>query len=264
VIRLPLVLALVAALLVEAGLPLLLAVRARLWLRLAWDEFVYGVLAFAVAGLGLLLPLVAWTSRWAASHSWAQTTAGVALWALALSLLTAVVEQAGRFLGLRLLFRSAHRTWARALLFGLGFGTLQALFLTALPTFVRLGNYLLLSEVNPMALGMTAREALTLVAERREMDSMPLWLPLLQGAESVTMVGLQAGLSVLVLQVFSRARLAWLLYGGVLHAAGQASLLLGTVYRQEALGLLGLAVATGLASWWALRLRPQRRFMISP
>jgi len=261
-IRAPLVLSLLAAMLLEAGLPLLFAQRTRRWLQLGWDDFVFGTVTFAVAGLLVLLPVVDWASRWASGKDWAQTTSGLAIWALALALLTATVEQTGRYLGLRLLFRGVRRTWSRAVLFGLGFGGLQAIFLVALPTLVRLGNYLLLSQINPFALGMTAREAVEFLAEQRELASMAVWRPFLQGAESATMVGLQTGLSVLVLQVFSRARRAWLFYAGALHTIGQASLLLGTVYLQPWLGLLGLAAVTTIACWWALRLRPQRRLVI--
>lgn len=261
-IRLPLVLALLAAMVLETGLPLLCAYRARMWLRLEWDEFVFGALTFGVAGLVILLPLVDRATRWATGRTWAETDTGLVAWAVWLAVMTAGVEQAGRYFGLRLFFKGKRRTWSRAVLFGLGYGSLQAVFLVALPTFVALGNALFLPQINPFALGLSAREALELLAAQRELEVTAVWRPLLQSAESAFLVGLQTGLSVLVLQVFSRARRAWLLCAGALHFGGQASLLLGTALSRPLPGLLGLILMTTLACWWALRLRPQRRLII--
>jgi len=262
-IRLPLVLALLVAMVLDVGLPLLAARWALRRLRLNWEPFGYGGLTFAVAGVLILIPLVNWVTHAGAGWVRAQSDGGLALWALGLAILTAFVEQAGRYLGLRLLFTGPQRTWSRVVLFGLGYGAVQAVVLAALPSFVDLGNAVLLPQLNPYTLGLTLRETMDMLAAQREVATMETWRPLLGSLESTVLVALQTGLSVLVLQVFSRARRVWLLYAGTLHTAGQASLLLGTVYLQPWLGLLGLSAAAGLAGLWALRLRPQRRLSIS-
>ena len=262
-IRLSLALALLAAMLGAAGLPLLIARQARRRLRLGWDDFANGALTFGIVGLGVLLPLVDRASRWAAARDWTDSTAGLAAWAVVLALLTAAVEQVGRYLGLRLLFTGVHRTWPRAVLFGLGYAALQAIFVVALPVFVRLGNALFVSQINPFAPGMRVSEAMEVLAQQRAITAMTVWRPLLQSAESAVMVGLQTALTVLVLQAFRRARLVWVLHAAGLHATGQASLLLGTAFSQPLLGLVGLAAVTAIAGWWSLRLRPQRKLIMS-
>ncbi len=261
--RLSLVLAQLAAIVLEVGLPLLAARWALRRLHLGWESFGYGGFTFFIAGLLVLLPVVNWITHAGARWVEGQAGLGLALWAIGLAMPTAAVEQSGRYLGLRRLLTGPHRTWSRAVLFGLGYGAVQVLALSALPTFVDLANALLLPQLNPYALGLTPRETMDILAVQREVATMETWRPLLGSLESTALVALQTGLSVLVVQVLARARRVWLLYAGALHTAGQASLLLGTVYRQPWLGLLGLAVAGGMAGVWALRLRPQRRLIIS-
>jgi len=256
-VRVPLVLALVAALAADVGLPALAAWWAVRHLHVAWRVLGYGMLTFVVAGLVGLMPLIEWANGLAAKRSYVSTPVGLLGWILVLALVTALVEQAGRYLGLRLLFSDLRRTWARAVVFGLGYGGLRAVFWVALPAVVSLGNAILLPQLDPYSLRLSYREALNLRAMQAEIASLEVWRPLLASVESGVTVLLQTGLAVLVLQTFSRLQWRWLLYAGLLHTMGQASVLLGAAYEQPGWGLLGLTVAAAVVAYWAVRLRPQ-------
>ena len=255
-VRVPLVLAFLAAIALQIGLPTLASVWAVTRLKVGWAVFGYGVLTFAVVGLALMVPLSSWYARSPAGASWVAARIGLVGALATLGLVTAVAEQVARYLGFRLLFRDVRRTWRRAVVFGLGYGSLQSVYLAGLPAAIALANAIALPPIRPEGLGLTPQEAMSLRSAQQHIATMAGWLPLADGAESALMLGLQVGLSVLVVQAFLRASRVWLVYATGLHLAGEASVLLGEAYAQLLLGLLGLLVVTAGVGYWALRLRP--------
>ncbi|NPV08627.1 MAG: YhfC family intramembrane metalloprotease [Anaerolineae bacterium] len=254
--RIPLVLAFLAAISVEVGLPAVASLWAVGSLRVGWRVFGYGVLTFAVVGLVLLTPLTDWATRGPVASSWGQAHAGRLGAVVALALATAVTEQIGRYLGFRLLFRDLRRTWRRAVVFGLGYGSLQSVYLVGLPAAMALVNVIVLPQVNPSSVAQTVGELMALRAAKEHVATMAVWLPLVDGAESALTLVLQVGLSVLVVQAFLRSSRAWVLYAMGLHLAGQLGVLLGDAYSRPLLGVLVLLPVAVGAAYWALRLRP--------
>ena len=175
----------------------------------------------------------------------------------------ALFEEVGRYVGYRVFMRREEKTWSKAVMYGLGHGGLES--------FVLVGGLTLLGAVNsgawPTADWPSYRT--TSGPSRRSnckyVNSQPGWVALLSAWERLWTVPIQVGFSVIVLQVFRRGRMIWLLWAVLGHAfvdlvAVGLQQLLGT-------GLGALLVIEGvvaifglIAVWiiWRLRESPAR------
>lgn len=255
-IRIPLILAFLAGILLEVGVPIMASLWAVERLKVGWTVFGYGVITFALVGLGFLVPLTNWAMRRPGWLPWLVAQVGIPGSLTLVALVAALTQQVGRYLGFRILFRNLRRTWRRAVVFGLGYGSLQSVYLVGLPAVIAMADAIMLPQINPVGLSLTPQEAMDLRAAQQRMANMAVWLPLSDGAESVLTLLLQVALSVLVVQVFLRASRVWLLYAVALHLMGELAVLLGDAYAKPVWSLVALlAIAVG-AGYWAFRLRP--------
>jgi len=242
------------ALVIDIAFPL--AVAFYLWRRLgvSWRFFLFGALIFAVFQLFTRVPAVAvlqsalGVTQWPAEAVWA--------WLFGLSLTAGLVEEIGRWVGYRWLFKPAERTWDNALMYGAGHGGLESILLVGLlgvlPSLI---NVLVFSQTPPDRLSVPPEAA----AQIQQLLTLSWWLPLLGGFERIAAVIFHIGMSVVVLQVFARSRMVWLWLAVALHtlvniSAVGANRVWGAVASEVIVGAFAL-----LAIWLIFRLRPAVR-----
>jgi uncharacterized membrane protein YhfC len=244
----------------EIVLPLLLAVLARRRYGVGWRYFGIGALVFFLSQIVLRLPAMQLIQAAIAP----QLLANSALlwgWLAFASVSAGVFEEVGRYLGFRVFLRHEPKTWAKGVMTGLGHGGLESMLLV--------GGLTLLTAVNILAL--TAGGGLDqLPPEQRDlartqlaaMAAQPTWLPLLGLWERLATLPVHVALSVMVIQVFRRGRLAWLwlaiaAHGGVNLLAVSVTQVLG----REPATLVATEVALTLiafgAIWVIRRLRDE-------
>ncbi len=246
--------------------PLALAFAANRKLAVSWRYFGFGVLIFGIFQVVTRVPIVQIVGN--AYH--AQIAASPALtygWLAVLVVSAALFEEVGRYLGYRWFMRREDKTWAKAVMYGLGHGGLESILLVGLGGLASLLNIMLLSTMSLTALPAAQRQV---VAEQlHAIANQPGWYPLLGGWERLWTVPVQVALSVLVVQVFRRGNIGWLwvaigahmLVDGVAVAVPQVFKSSG--WGSVAISLLieGIVAVFGLcAIWiiWALRDRQQQ------
>lgn len=251
----PLLLALAVAAVAQVALPLAAGRWARARLRTSWRPFLFGAAVFAIAQLAVRLPLLNWMRPGFRADGSGMEQA--LLWAVWVAASLALVEQAGRYLGYRaFLRRGLRRNWANAVMYGLGHGALESIFLFGIPTLIALVNAAVLPQVSPTALGLSWSETRWVIATQRQIALMEPWPPLTQALERALVLVVQAGLAVLVLQVFLRASWRWLGYALGLHFVVGLAPALSAGRFGEAATLAVLAATAAVTGYWALRLRP--------
>ena len=252
----PLVIAaFVVAIAVEVGAPIAAGFWVEAHLDVPWRLFFYGAMVFAAAELALRVPLLnllgprlsaTAESGLPAVLGWSAVVAGSA----------ALLETVGRYLGFRYLFRDQRRTWNSAVMYGLGHGGLESIFLVGMPTLVTFLNALTIPGMDPVALGLSAEQAERLRLAQVEIARLGPLIPLSAALERLLALALQVALSVLVVQVFLRASRRWLVYAFAIQFG--VGLIMGLLftYSRISLALGFLAVAVAVAGYWALTLRP--------
>jgi hypothetical protein len=102
--------------------------------------FLFGAVVFFVFQLLTRLPALRVLDPIVTPHL-ASSTALTWIWLLGLSLSAAVFEEVGRYVGYRVFMRREQKTWAKAVMYGLGHGGLESMLLvggTALLTLIGL------------------------------------------------------------------------------------------------------------------------------
>lgn len=179
-------------------------------------------------------------------------------WLVVLALTAGAFEELGRYFGYRVLFRSDEKTWPKAVMFGIGHGGLESLFVSAgaILSTVQLWS---LSHGGVDQLAPAQREQV--VAQFARIAAQPAWIQLAGSWERVWAMLVQVALAVAVLQVFTRGSALWLWLAIAAHALvdlasiGTVQLLsawptLSIVVTELVVGLFGLA-----ALWVIVRLR---------
>ncbi len=239
------------ALFIDIAFPLALAFYLRRRLGVSWRFFLYGALIFAVFQLITRVPAVAilqsalGVAQWPPEAVWA--------WLFGLSLTAGLFEEIGRWVGYRWLFKPAERIWDNALMYGAGHGGLESILLVGLlGVLPALINVIVFSQTPPNQWNVPPAAA----AQIQQFLALPWWLPLLGGFERIASVIFHVGMSVVVLQVFTRGRLIWLWLAVGLHtlvniSAVAVNRLWGPVPSEVVVGAFAL-----LALWLIFRLRP--------
>ena len=253
----PVVIAFVIAILVETALPIAAGFWAESHLDVAWRVFAYGALVFAVSQLALRIPLLNLLS----------TRVGITresgfpmilAWSAFLAATAALFEQAGRYLGYRFLFKNTKRNWNNAVMYGLGHGGLESIFIVGLPTIITLANILTIPGLDPQAMGLSPEQTQQLLSAKEQIATLGWWMPITAALERVLTLGFQVSMSVLVLQVFLRGSWRWLGYALGLHFLVDLAAPLAATYVNVFLAEAIVAVFAGASLYWALRLRPAR------
>jgi uncharacterized membrane protein YhfC len=168
--------------------------------------------------------------------------------AVFLGLSAAFFEELTRYAGLRWWAKEA-RSWAKGLLFGSGWGGMEAILFFAIPLLL---NYLIFLALRTQDLsGMLPPEQLAPLQEGLEVFWGVAWYDSLLGAlERVLVIPIQIAFTILVMQVFIRRQSRWLWFAIIWHALLDAVAVIGVrrwgVYVTEGLIVIFSLVSIGM------------------
>jgi uncharacterized membrane protein YhfC len=209
-----------------------------------WDLFWAGAATF-IASQAVHLPLNALLlpafQRGVAAglpYTWQQPAT-----AIALGLSAGLCEELARYLALRFWLKDV-RTWRPALMFGAGHGGIEAVILGALAALTAT-NIFMLRNVDPAQLGVRADQVPTVIAQIDALWRLPWFMPLLGAVERAFTLAIHLGLTILVLQAFTRRNPLWLLAAIGWHTLVDAGVLIllpawGPVWTEVAIGVAAL------------------------
>jgi uncharacterized membrane protein YhfC len=237
--------------------PLVLAIVAHRRLYVGWRYVAYGAIVFFIFQLATRVPVVQAIQSAIGEQLKASQTLMWA-WLVLLALTAGLFEEVGRYVGYRVFMRREDKTWPKAIMYGLGHGGLESIVLVGGLTLVGLIN---LWSIAAGGLTQLPEDQRTLAAQQLQViNSQPGWAALLSAWERLWTVPIQVAFSVIVLQVFRRGKLIWLLWAVLGHAfvdlvAVGLQQLLGTgtgssLVIEGVVGVFGL-----IAVWIVWRLR---------
>ena len=168
--------------------------------------------------------------------------------AVFLGLSAALFEEITRYAGLRWWAQDA-RSWSKGLLFGSGWGGMEAIIFFAIPLLL---NYVIFLALRTQDLsGMLAPEQLAPLQQGLELFWGVAWYDSLLGAaERIMVIPIQIAFTILVLQVFIRGQSRWLWFAILWHALLDAVAVVGVrtwgAYVTEALVLIFSLASLGM------------------
>lgn len=168
--------------------------------------------------------------------------------AVFLGLSAALFEEITRYAGLRWWVKDA-RSWSKGLLFGSGWGGMEAIIFFAIPLLL---NYVIFLALRTQDLsGMLAPEQLAPLQQGLELFWGVAWYDSLLGAaERIMVIPIQIAFTILVLQVFIRGQSRWLWFAIFWHALLDAVAVVGVrtwgAYVTEALVLIFSLASLGM------------------
>lgn len=201
--------------LVIVAYPIGLAILARIKLGAGWRYFGYGALVFFFFQAVTRVPAVQLIQA-AIAPQLATSPTLLWGWLAVLALTAGLFEEIGRYVGYRWLMRKEEKTWAKAVMYGLGHGGIEA-FLVAVSIAGSLILILSAMASGAGALPSTQRDLAAQLAA--QINAVPPWLQLSAAWERIWTIPAHVGLSVMVLQVFRRGSRAWLSLAILIHAA---------------------------------------------
>ena len=233
------------------GLPFVLAAFLARRLGVRWGLFWVGAVTFiasqivhlplnaVLGGLGLIKP---------APAGWPLIG-----YAALLGLSAGLCEELARYVVLRFWLKR-DRSWRSALMFGAGHGGVEAFIVGVITAIVTL-NIFVLRNVDPARLGVTADKLPAVQAQVAAAWNVPVLYPLLGAFERVVAISTHLFLAVLVMQVFTRHNILWLLAAILWHTltdalAVYAATAWGPIPTEAAVAVLAVI---GLAVLFALR-----------
>jgi uncharacterized membrane protein YhfC len=202
--------------------------------------FGWGMAVFAVALILRLwqFPLGRWIHS--AHPSWT-------MWFVMVSACTAgVFEEVGRWVGYRTVLRN-ERSQRVAVMFGLGHGACESILLVSLPMVGLLIAWVFAAQ-GRIAAGPATQ------AIQQQLEALGAWGVQLAVIERASAIVLHVGLSLIVLQAFTRGDRAWLLLAIGLHAVVDASAVVLNRYLPALHTELIIAVAAVTVLYAGLRL----------
>ncbi len=200
-----------------------------------------GALVFFVSQVILRLPWQIPLGRWVQEHpKW------LISFLLISSLTAGLFEESGRWAGYRYLLRR-ERSPRIGVMFGLGHGALEAILLAGLPLAGLLVAWVMATR------GMLP-SGRALEAVRQQTAALETWKVLLAALERASAMAAHVGLSLIVLQVWRRGGLRWLVLAIALHSAvnAVAAILVLALHLSPLIGelvLVTLALAVLFTGW---------------
>lgn len=210
-----LVMAVVATIFVVV-IPLTLGSIAHKRLAVGWKYFWFGAIVFLVSQLLTRVPLVELLQNTVLAPLLRTSIAFTWIWLVILAVTAGLFEEVGRYAGYRLFMRREPKTWAKAVMFGLGHEGLEAVVLVGGQIVLTLLSIAILSAINVNSLPLAQRQAI--IQQIAAINTLPVWSPLLLVWGRLWSFPLQVALSVMVLQVFRRHQIRWLFLAILLHA----------------------------------------------
>jgi uncharacterized membrane protein YhfC len=195
--------------------PIVLAILAHRQLRLGWRYVGYGAIVFFVFQLITRVPAV----QLIQAAIGPQLKASPVLmwsWLVLLALSAGVFEEVGRYVGYRLFMRGEDKTWPKAVMFGIGHGGLESVLLVG--GLMALALISLWAAANGGLNQLPEDQRAAATQQLQTLNAQPGWTALLGAWERLWTVPIQVAFSVIVLQVFRRGKLAWLLWAILGHA----------------------------------------------
>jgi uncharacterized membrane protein YhfC len=220
--------------------PFVLGILWRQRTGVAPNAFGWGMVVFAVTLVLRLwqFPLGRWIHS--AHHSWT-------MWFVMVSACTAgVFEEVGRWVGYRTVLRN-ERSQRVAVMFGLGHGACESILLVSLPM-VGLLIAWVFAEQGRIAPGPATQ------AIQQQLEALGTWGVQLAVVERASAIVLHVGLSLIVLQAFTRSDRVWLLLAIVLHTVVDAGAVVLNRYLPAFHTELIIAVAAVAVLYVGLRL----------
>jgi uncharacterized membrane protein YhfC len=251
------VIATIASIIFVLVYPIVLGVIAHRQLHVGWRYAGYGATVFVVFQLVTRVPAVQ-LIQVALGPQLKASPVLMWTWLVALAVSAGVFEEVGRYFGYRLFMRHDDKTWSRAVMYGIGHGGLESILLV--------GGMMALALVSLWAAANGGLDSLpddqraAAAQQLQALNAQPGWAGLLGAWERLWTLPIQIALSVMVLQVFRRGKLIWLLWA----VLGHAFVDLVAVGLQQLLGpglatsllIEGVVAAFGvLAVWIIWRLR---------
>ncbi len=211
-----LLVAAIVAMIFVIALPFILGAIARKRLGVGWKYFWFGVLVFLVFQLLTRLPLVSLLQARVLASLLRTSVVFNWIWLVILALTAGLFEEVGRYVGYRLFMGRETKTWSKAVMFGLGHEGLESIVLVGGQIVIYLLVITLLSTINVNHLPAAQRQSD--IQQIAFINGLPIWYPLQAAWGRLWSFPLQVSLSVIVLQVFRRKRMRWLLLAILFHA----------------------------------------------
>ncbi len=195
--------------------PIVLAVVAHRRLHVGWRYLAYGAIVFFIFQLATRVPAVQLIQSAIGEQLKASQTL-LWTWLVLLALTAGLFEEVGRYIGYRVFMRREEKTWSKAIMYGLGHGGLESIVLVGGLTLLGLIN---LWSMASGGLAQLPEDQKALAAQQiATLNSQPGWAALLSAWERLWTLPIQVAFSVIVLQVFRRGKLIWLLWAVLGHA----------------------------------------------
>jgi uncharacterized membrane protein YhfC len=137
-------------------------------------------------------------------------------------------------------FRKSMRGWDEGLMFGAGWGGIEAIFLGLLAATTIINVYiyqngLLENFMSAEQLANSAQEITAATAQIEQLVNSPPWMFLLGAVERVFAIIIQISLSILVLQAFVRRNILWLFVAIAWHTLVDAIAVVGLLQEWDPL-----------------------------
>lgn len=196
--------------------PFILGSVAHKKLAVDWKYFWFGMLVFLVFQLLTRLPLATLLQSTVLAPLLRSSTPFTWAWLVILAVTAGLFEEVGRYVGYRVFTRREQKTWSKAVMYGIGHEGLESIVLVGGQIILTLLSIAILSSINVNSLPVAQRQTFT--QQIAAINALPDWYPLLAIWGRFWSFPLQVALSVMVLQVFRRKQLHWLLLAILLHA----------------------------------------------
>lgn len=220
-------------------LPVLLGIWLARRYKVGWSLFFLGAAGFVLSQVAhipfnrfLLEPFVE------GILSEGETLGRILIVALLFGLSAGVFEEVTRYLFYN--FRKDMRSWRQGMMFGAGWGGIEAIILGVLAAITLANVYIYQSGlietlVPPEQMAESAEAIATTAQQVQALVDSPPWLFLLGAVERVFTLILHLSLSILVLQVFLRNNILWLFVAIGWHTLVDAVAVVGTLQAWDPL-----------------------------
>jgi len=184
----------------------------------------------------------------------AATTGWPLVWyAVVLGLMAGLCEELARYLVLRFWLKR-DRSWNAALMFGAGHGGVEAVIFGTLAA-IGAFNLFVLSNVDPIRLGVTPDKLPAIQAQLATAWSLPVLYPLVGAFDRVSAICTHLFLAVVVMQAFTRRNILWLGAAILWHALidGVSVFAISTWGTLPTEAIIAVLALIGLGLMFALR-----------
>lgn len=210
-----LVMAVVATVFVVV-LPFMFGGIAHKKLAVGWKYFWFGALVMLVAQPLTRVPLIEVLQNTALAPLLRTSITFTWIWVAVQAVTAGLFEEGGRSIGYRLFMRREPKTWAKAVMYGIGHEGLESVLLGGgLQIVLPLLSVALLSSINLNSLPEASRQAA--IQQIASINALPIWSPLLIAWGRLWSFPLQVALSVMVLQVFRQRQRRWFFLAILFH-----------------------------------------------